>query len=167
MRFMTSINQTVLALYPNAMGVCYAVFDSPKDLVDYGIGYIRPVNSKKSILKVEQYLDFYNPDILLLRGISKERVKHNKRTQKLIDRICKVAKGKGLDVYKYERNQIKEIFSEFKASSKYQVSKKIIQWFPELEALELPYRKRWMSENHRTGVFDAIAIALIHFYLNE
>ncbi len=162
---MKKTNQTVLALYPNAMGVCYAVFDSPKDLADYGIGYVRPVSNKKSILKIEKYLDFYNPDILLLREISKERVKYSKRTQRLIERICKVAKNKGLEVHRYNRSQIRDIFSEFGAVSKYQISKKITEWFPELEALELPKRKRWMSENHRTGIFDAIAVALVHFYL--
>ncbi len=164
---MKKTNQTVLALYPNAMGVCYAVFDSPKDLADYGIGYVRPVSNKKSILKVEQYLDFYNPDVVLLRGISIERIKHSKRTNNLIDRICKIAKEKRLEVHRYDRSQIKDVFSGFGAISKYQISKKITQWFPELEALELPERKRWMSENHRTGIFDAIAIALVHFYLNE
>ncbi|MDC9721806.1 MAG: hypothetical protein PSN34_03405 [Urechidicola sp.] len=164
---MKTTNSTILALYPNAMGVCYAVFDSPKDLVDYGIEYIRPVCSKKSLLKVKQYLDFYRPDIVLLRGISKQRAKHSKRTKKLIDLICEVAKSKGLEVHKYNRRQIQNVFSQFKAVSKYQVSKKITEWFPELKALELPIRKRWMSENHRTGIFDAIAIALVHFYVNE
>jgi len=149
------------------MGVCYAVFDSPKDLIDYGVEYVRPVNSKKSLRKVKKYLDFYKPDIVLLRGISKQRIKHSKRTKKLIDLICKVAKDKGLELHMYNRSQIREVFSQFKAVSKFQVSKKITQWFPELKALELPIRKRWMSENHNAGVFDAIAITLVHFYLNE
>ncbi len=167
MKTVKTTNPAVLALYPNAMGVCYAVFNSPKDLVDYGIEYVRPVNTQKSLRKVEQYLDFYNPDILLLRGISKQRAKHSKRTKKLIDLICEIAKRKGLQVHQYNRNQIQNIFSQFKAHSKYQISKKITEWFPELESLELPIRKRWMSENHRTGIFDAIAISLVHFYMNE
>ena len=149
------------------MGVCYAVFDSPKDLVDYGIGYVRPVNNKKSILKVEKYIAYFKPDILLVRELTKPNRNTNKRNKKLIDLICKKAKAQGLEVHQYGRSQIKEVFNEFKAVSKYQISKKIMEWFPELEALEVPIRKRWMSENHNIGVFDAIAMALVHFYLND
>jgi hypothetical protein len=164
---MKTTNDTILALYPNAMGVCYSVFDSPKDLVDYGIGYVRPVNSKKSILKVQQYLEFYKPDIVLVRELTNPNIKNNKRNKKLIDLICKKAKAQGLEVLQYSRSQIKFVFNEFKVVSKYQISKKIMEWFPELEALELPIRKRWMSENHNAGVFDAISLALVHFYLKD
>jgi hypothetical protein len=164
---MKTTNNTILALYPNAMGVCYSVFDSPKDLVDYGIGYVRPVNSKKSILKVQEYLEFYKPDIVLVRELTKPNSKNNKRNKKLIDLICKKAKEQGLEVHHYNRSQIKDVFKEFKAISKYQISKKIMEWFPELEILELPIRKRWMSENHNTGVFDAISLAVCYFYLKQ
>jgi hypothetical protein len=164
---MKKTNNTILSLYPNAMGVCYAVFDSPKDLVDYGIGYVRPVNSKKSILKVQQYLEFYKPDIVLVRELTNPNKKNNKRNKKLIDLICKKAKAQGLEVHQYSRSQIKEVFKEFKVISKYQISKKIMEWFPELEVLELPIRKRWMSENHNAGVFDAFAITMVHFYLKN
>lgn len=164
---MKTINNTILSLYPNAVGVCYSVFDSPKDLVDYGIGYVCPVNNKKSILKVQQYLEFYKPDIVLVRELTNPNGKINKRNKKLIALICKKAKEQGLEVHQYNRSQIKFVFKEFKVVSKYQISQKLIEWFSELEALELPIRKRWMSENHNTGVFDAIAIALVHYYLND
>ena len=164
---MTKANTTILALYPNTMGICYAVFDSPKNLVDYGIGHVRPVNNVKSLQRVEKYLEFYKPDIILLRGMSIARAKHSKRSQKLIELISQKAKEQNLKVHCYNRSQIKDFFSTYKATSKYQISQKIIGWFPFLEVLELPFRKRWMSEDHKTGVFDAIAIALVHLSLND
>ncbi len=167
MKMKKEINETVLSLYPNTFGVCYAIFDSPNDLVDYGIGYVRPVNSKKSIEKVKKYIKFHKPDIVVVRGLNKPNSRQNKRNQKLIDLICKKVKEQGLKVYQYKRSQIKEIFSQFNTTSKYQISKRIIEWFPELEGLEYPYRKEWMAENHNVGIFDAISMAFIHFYLNE
>ena len=92
------INKTILCLYPNSFGVCYAVFDSPKDLVDYGVGYVRPVNNTKSFNKVNRYLDFYKPDIVLVRALTNPNSKMNKRNKKLIDLICERAKTKGLRV---------------------------------------------------------------------
>ena len=149
------------------MGVCYSLFDSQK-LIDYGIGYVRPVCSIQSIKKVEQYLEFYKPDVVLLRGMSKRRAKRSKRTKKLIDLICKVANVQGLSVHQYNRSQIKDVFSQFKSgTSKYKISQKLIEWFPQLAALEIPERKRWMAENNNTGVFDAIALGVVYIYENE
>ena len=159
-------NKTILTLYPNTMGMCYALFDSPNDLVDYRVGHVRPVNNRKSIAKVTHYLDYYKPDIVIVRGLTKYNCKNNKRNKKLIDLICKKANEKNLEVLQYNRSQIKEVFNQFEAATKYQISKKLIEWFPKLEALEYPYRKEWMSENHNVGVFDAISLGIIHFYLN-
>lgn len=158
-------NTTVLALFPNHLGVGYALFDSPKNLIDYGIGYIQPVNSKKSLERVKKYVAFYKPDVVIVREIAEQRVKKNKRTFKLIKKICDQARSENLQVITYTRTQIKEVFEQFEASSKYHISKKIIAWFPHLEGLQFPKRKRWMNENHNTGVFDAIALGITHFYL--
>ncbi len=77
-------NVTILALFPTAYGVGYALFHTPKKLVDCGLGHIRPVNSQKSLERVRQYLSFYEPDIVLVRGFEKKIAKSYKRTQKLI-----------------------------------------------------------------------------------
>jgi hypothetical protein len=161
------INKTILCLYPNSFGVCYAVFDSPKDLVDYGVGYVRPVSNSKSFNKVNRYLDYYNPDIVLVRALTNPNSKMNKRNKKLIDLICERAKKKGLRVHQYTRGQVKDVFSLFNVVSKYQISKKIIEWFPVLEGVEYPYRKEWMNENHFVGVFDSISLGIVYYYLND
>lgn len=160
------INKTILCLYPNTFGVCYAVFDTPNDLVDYGIGYVRPVNNKKSILKVKKYLDFFKPDIVLLRELTNPNSKINKRNKKLINLICDEAHLQKLKIHQYTRTQIKDALSNFKVATKYQISKKIIEWFPVLEKCEYPYRKEWMAESHNVGVFDAISLAAVYYYLN-
>jgi len=167
MKMKKEINKTILSLYPNTFGVCYAIFDSPNELIDYGVGYVRPVNSKKSIKKVEKYIAFHKPDIVVVRGLNEPNSKQSKRNQKLINLICKKAKQQGLKVFQYTRGQIKEIFSQFETTSKYQISRRIIEWFPELESIGYPYRKEWMAEHHNVGVFDAISMALVHYYLNE
>ena len=104
-------------MYPKSFGVCYAVFDSPKDLVDYGVGYVRPVNNTKSFNKVNRYLDFYKPDIVLVRALTNPNSKMNKRNKKLIDLICERAKTKGLRVHQYNRSQIKDVFSLFSSTT--------------------------------------------------
>ncbi len=125
-------NVTILALFPTAYGVGYALFYTPKKLVEYGLGHIRPVNSQKSLERVRQYLSYYEPDIVLLRGFKKNEAKTYKRTEKLIRTISKEAEKLGLKVFFYTRDEIKEVFAQFGRNSKYEISQKIIEWYPQL-----------------------------------
>lgn len=160
-------NLTILALYPTAYGVGYALFYTPKTLVDFGLGHIRPVNSKKSLERIQKYLSYYEPDIVLLRGFEKREEKLYKRTQKLIQAISGESENLGLKVHHYTRSEIKEVFAQFGRNSKYQIAQKIIEWYPKTKQYEFPKRKRWMAENHFAGVFDAISLGVVHYYLTQ
>lgn len=159
--------QIVLALYPTRYGMGYAVFDSPEDLVDYGISYVQPMSNKKMMEKVKEYFSFFNPTIVLCRNVNDLKKRAGKRTKKLIDLICSEAKSQGLEVHSYTRADIQNVFSQFGATTKYQISKKLIEWYPILKTYEFPKRGRWKSENHNTGVFDAVSLAFTHWFLIE
>ncbi|REE80698.1 hypothetical protein BX611_2350 [Lutibacter oceani] len=164
---MKTINKTILALFPNRWGVGYAVFNTPKDLVDYGIGYVQPVSNKKSIERIKKYIDYFKPDIVLIRNIPKSSMRKCKRTKKLITTISKIIKSQNLKIYEYSRTQIKEVFEQFDVSSKFEITKKLIEWFPFLESLGFAKRKKWMTENNNMGIFDAISLGITHFYLQN
>lgn len=161
---MENNKQTVLALYPNRHGVAYALFNSPKELIEYGIGNIQPVNNKKAIKKIKQYIDYYNPDVIVIRNINDLKAKKSKRISKLINAICREARAQKLEVHTYTRTQIKEVFKQFGVTTKYQISQKIIEWFNELKAYEFPKRKKWMAENYNAGIFDAVSLAVVYWY---
>jgi Holliday junction resolvasome RuvABC endonuclease subunit len=157
-------NQTILALFPNRYGIGYAVFDTPDNLAEYGIGYIQPVSNKKTFKRVKEYITYYKPNVIITRNINDQK-KSSKRIEKLIDCICNEAKSQGLEIHSYTRTQIKDVFRQFGASSKYQIARKIIVWYKQLESYMFPERKRWMTENHNTGIFDAVSLAMTHYYL--
>lgn len=157
-------NKTVLTLYPNRFGVAYALFNSPTELIEYGIGNIQPVTNKKGVKKIKNYIEYYKPDIIITRNINDLKNKKSKRIGKLIDAICREARAQNLEVHSYTRTQIKETFKSFKATTKYQISQKIIEWFSELKAYEFPIRKKWMAENYNAGVFDAVSLAIVYWY---
>lgn len=157
-------NRTILALYPNSKGVGYAMFDSPDHLVEYGIGNVSPVSITRSLKKVQRYIAYYQPDIVITRELTPSRLRRSRRTQRLISLICSEARLHSLNVHCYTRKDIQETFKQFGATSKFQISKKLMEWFPMLENLEYPKRKRWMSEHYNTGIFDAIALGVVYFY---
>lgn len=163
---MSKENQTVLSLYPNRIGLGYALFNNPKELIEYGVNYIQPVCNRKTMKRVREYIKHYKPDIVLVRNIEDKQTRSMKRIQRLIDLISKEAKLQNLKIHSYNRTQIKNVFDQFGATTKYEISQKIIEWFEELEAYKFPKRKKWMEENHNSGVFDAMSTALTHWYLN-
>lgn len=163
---MSKENQTVLSLYPNRVGLGYALFNNPKELIEYGVNYVQPVSNRKTMKRVREYIKHYKPDIVLVRNVNDRNTGSMKRIKKLIDLICNEAKRQNLEIHSYTRTQIKNVFDQFGATTKYEISQKIIEWYEELESQEFPKRNKWMEENPKNGVFDAVSTALTHWYLN-
>jgi len=159
-------SQTILALYPNRFGISYALFDNPEDLVEVGNGYIRPTCNKKALERAKKYLDYYRPSIVITRNLSDLRgSSKSKRIDSLIEKICKEAGQHDLKVYQYTRSQIMEVFNQFQAKTKYQIMKCILNWYKQLEKYEIPKRKEWMSDKPNTGIFDAVSLAMTHYFM--
>ncbi len=159
-------NKTILALYPNRRGITYALCHD-KDLVAYGIKCNYPFSLKKAQQKIKEFIDYYKPDIIITRNISDLKKSQCKKTQRVIDLVCNEAKAQKLEVHSYTRTQIKQVFTNFKCKSKFEISKKLMEWFSELKAYEFPKRKSFMTEDYNTGVFDAVSLAVVHWYFNE
>lgn len=165
MRTMENSNKTVLALYPNRYGVAYALFHTAQELLEYGISTVQPATNKKVLQKVKKYINHYKPDIIITRNINDLGSRKNKRIQNVIDAICREARAQNLEVFSYTRTQIKEVFLNFEAESKFSISRKIIEWLPELKSYQYPPRKKWMAENYNAGVFDAVSLAMTRYFL--
>jgi len=155
---------TVLALYPTRYGVAYALFGKPNQMIDFGMGNVQPINNRKVMKRIKAYIDHFQPNVLITRNLEDLRGRKSKRTQALIDAICSEAKQQNLEVHSYSRTQIREVFKEFGAESKYEISHKIIEWFEELKGYEFPVRKKWMAENYNAGIFDAVSLAVVYWY---
>jgi len=162
---MSKEQKSVLALYPNRYGLGYALFGSPDDLIDCGIGYIRPTSNRKTMKRVRQYLDFYKPSVVVTRGNEPVIKRLSLRLERLVKLIEKEAQSQKLKVHSYHRGHIQNVFTQFGANTKYHVSQKLISWYPQLKKYGFPKRKRWMNESHNTGVFDAVSLAMVFYYL--
>jgi len=158
-------NKTVLAIYPTRYGIGYAVFDTPENLVDFGIRYVQPMKNKHVMTRVREYISFFKPDILLCRNVNDLKKRSGKRSKKLIDLICDEAKTQGLEIHTYNRTQIQNVFTQFGAKTKYQISQKIMKWYPILKNYEFTKRKAWETESYNTGVFDAVSLVMVHYYM--
>lgn len=157
--------ETVLSIFPNRYGFAYAVFESPEKLLDCGTIYVQPATNRRVMQRVREYVDYYKPTLVICRNTNDQPKRNNKRISRLINLICQEATSQGLQIRSYTRSQIKEVFEQFGAKSKFEISRKIIEWFPQLKMYEYPPRLEWQSEHPDAGVFDSISLAVCYWYL--
>lgn len=157
----------VLAFFPNPLGFGFAFMQNALNLKDYQMVKLRPVNNKATIKRIKEYIEYYEPDIVVVEDYLGKQSRKSQRIQKLIDCIIACAKDKNIEVRQYAREQIRFVFSEFKAKTKYEISKVITENIPELKKLIKPQRKLWESEPYAQGIFDAVSLGITHYFLTE
>lgn len=155
----------VVTLYPNAFGMGYVISETPKELINYGIAKIRPLTKDKYVKRLHKFIKEYRPALILLRDYTDSDNRISKRVMKVIDAFEREAKELELPIFKYSRDDIKEVFSQFDGNNKYVISKTITSWYPELKRYMPDIRKYPNPEHYRMGIFDAFALMLTHHYL--
>jgi hypothetical protein len=160
-------NKVILALYPNTFGIGYVICSGPKDIIDFGMKTVKSKELKAYREKIDWLFDFCKPDIVLVQDYPKNNKIVSKRTHKLLDELKTKARAQNLAIHSYTRNQIKQVFSAFKAESKYEIAMHILGWYPMLKPRKPSPRTAWMSEHYQMGVFDAFSVMLTHYYLSN
>jgi hypothetical protein len=164
---MNNEQNIILSIYPNTRGFGYVCLESPKNLIDYGIVTIRPICNRRIMKRIKKIVSYFRPVLVLVQDCDKKYSRQGNRIKNLIDNIVAFAKENNIPVVQYSREQIRDVFEQFEAKSKYQIANKIIEWIPELEPRKPKARKLWMSEDYNMGVFDALSLALTHYYMSE
>lgn len=163
----TEIHKLALAIDPTSRGFGYALFEGPQIPLDWGTTEIRFLQNQNSLERVKKLIDFYHPEVIILEDCSDGSTRRCERVKDLLDQIKLFAKQEKIQVVKYSSDQVKEVFSFFDIHTKDEIAQKICEWLPELTPRVPPTRKPWMSEDRRMGIFDAVALILTYYYLEE
>jgi Holliday junction resolvasome RuvABC endonuclease subunit len=162
---MTHENPVILALYPNSIGVGYACIQIPERLIDYGVATVKPLSNGKLLKRTERFMEYYKPKIILLREVGAS--KRSGRIDKLIDAITTLSGEMNLPVFRYTKQQIKDVFEIFGASTKFEMVEKIVKMLPDLEG-SVPKERQWYEKEHyNMTMFNAVSLAITHTYLTE
>ena len=141
--------------------------DSPRKLVDFGAVRINPISNKKVLERIKRSVDYFRPSIVILLDPEGKHSRAGNRVRKLIAQIMAYAKEEKLPVVQYSRDQIKDVFEQFGAVTKYDISQVLLKEFKELESKTPKKRELWTSEDRNMVVFDALSLAMTWFYLND
>ena len=158
-------NPVLLALYPNSIGMGYVCLQIPDYLFDFGVTSAKPISNRKLLRRAEKFMDFYKPKIILLKEVG--RFANSGRTDKLIEAIATLAEEKNLPIYRYTKQQIKDVFEVFGATSKFEMVGKIVKMLPDL-ASRAPKQHKWYEkEDYNMVLFNAVSLAVAHAHLSE
>ena len=157
----------ILALYPNARGLGFACLEGAQNLKDSGVVTLQPICNKKILERVTKFAEFFKPTIIVVKDYNSTYSRHSKRVAELVESITNYADEIKIPVYRYSRQQVRDVFEQFGAKSKYEIANKIVAWFPNLASRAPKIRKPWMDEDYNMGIFDAMALAITHKYLME
>jgi hypothetical protein len=91
--------------------------------------------------------------VVLLEDYAGKGSRRCRRVAELIDEISKVVNKRKVKLRSLSRADIKQAFAVSGARTKYEIAVAIAKVFPEL-APRLPrFRKPWISEDYRMGIF--------------
>ena len=164
---MKNNSKVILAIYPNARGFGYAFFETPIDVRDCGVVSILPICNKRCLGRVQKFITHYEPVLVVLQDLSTSHSRKSQRVKKLVASIIQCCQDKGLPVKTYSQEQIRFVFEQFKVYTKYEIAKRITEWLPQFKKKMPRFRKPWMCEDYHMGMFDAMALALTHFYMTD
>lgn len=160
-------NQLVFSVFPNASGYGYVYMKGPRKLINYGAIRINPVSNKISLLRIKKSIEYYKPLILIIQDPKGKTSRTGKRVIKLIKNITNYAQKQNLKVVQYSRDKVREVFEQFGAVTKYEISQILLSEFEELKQKAPKPRKLWTSEDRNMSIFDALSLAITWYYFNE
>lgn len=156
----------ILALYPNARGFAFALFESALSIADWGVKEVRGLRKNaQALAKAEALFARYAPRVLVIQDMAAGGTRRARRIRALNAAIAELAMSAGMRVVMYSRADVLHAFVEFGANTKQGVAQVIAEHVPALSRYVPPPRRPWQSEDARMGLFDAAALALTFFQL--
>jgi Holliday junction resolvasome RuvABC endonuclease subunit len=148
----------VLAVDPGTRGFGYAVFESPKRLVDWGTKDIRKDKEQVTLVKVEELLRRFEPDVLVVEDCAHVSSRRNRKFTLLIGRMLATARALGIEGHVLPLALVYQHFAKRGARNKQEIASALAQRFAALALRLPPKRKPWQSEDPRMSIFDAVAL---------
>ena len=154
-----------MSVFPNGLGFGYAVM---KNAVTIEVANVvpvkpRPISNSKAFQKIREKIAYFEPDTIVVENYRKSY--KSKRVSILIQKLIHFTKERGIELFCYSRKDIRFTFKNFGAHTKHEIAQVIVKEVPHLKDRMMKKRRCWEGEGYTTGIFDAVALGITHFYM--
>jgi hypothetical protein len=147
----------VLSIDVRPRKIGYAVFESPTRLLNWGVKLIP--SPERTIFVLSRLLAVAQPSAVVMGDHAAE----GRRVTALL--IKKTLRHRAMPLTLVSDKQIKKLFRDYGATTKYEIATALAKSFPEL-AWQLPHPRRpWETEHWHMPIFDATALGVVHIGL--
>lgn len=159
-----SEHRSIVAVDPTTEGLTYAFFEDGR--LTYWQSIVK--NGEGDLLAIlDRALDGCAADILVIEDPAAEGSRRHPNMRALLKRMAMHARERGFRVKLVPAKEVRLAWRARGARNKQAVAAKLAECFPELLPLVPPPRKNYMSEDERTHVFAAVALAAHAYGLAE
>ncbi len=149
----------VLSIDPTSRGFGFAVFEGSDRLIDWGVAQARTDYNRQCLNRIQRLIERYKPCTLVIEE-TRRGSRRGPRVRQLLFSIKKLAAKRRVKLKAVPQRQVRSLFSQTGATTKYGITELIAKRFPELAPRLPPPRKLWKSGAEVMSVFDAVAFAL-------
>ena len=147
----------VLSLDPYSRGFGFAVLEDADMLVDWGTSRAWEGGEDGVARRMKAILDRYQPVLIVLEDAGNRR---GRRVVQTLACITELASSRGIAIRQVSRGIVRDALRRL-GPTRHDVVLALSRLFPELEPRLPRRRKGWMSEDDRTNLFDAVALAYV------
>lgn len=127
-------------------------------LIDWGVARLYSKVDEEFLVRVDAIINRYKPTIIAFEDVSGTH--RGERAAKRINDLVGYAALLDIERALVSRGEVRTALGLPYEATKYEVAKRIVTLFQELEATLPPPRKPWQTEDERMNVFDAVGLAL-------
>jgi hypothetical protein len=158
----------ILAIAPLSRGLGYAVMEGSDKIVACGNKSILRDKNAKALAWVNRFIQFYQPDVLVLPNVTAADTRRATRIKTLHRKIVAWADKKKVNVRLVSVTQVRTHLLGEPKGTKFAVARTLAEKFPtELGTCLPPKRRPWMSEDPRMDIFDAVGLAVAFWPKNK
>lgn len=151
----------ILAIDPTTRGLSFALLASSGRLIDWGGKWAPSAGRNKRCAEaVAALIRTHRPDLLVLEDCTAPGSRRCARVRALIRRLRSVAASQRIPLKLIPPRYLREVCAGNPRATKHDVARALAGRLPELARHVPPPRKPWMTEDGRTNIFDAVALAV-------
>lgn len=154
----------ILAIATSSRGFGYAVLEGPDTLLDWGAKEVTGSDKNAGcVKKVKELIVRHTPDVMALEDTASKDSRRAPRIRELTQQLAALAARHNVRLRLLPRTRVMRAFFSDGGGTKHAIAEIIAARFPDELGFRLPpKRKAWKSEDSRMGIFDAMALAIVH-----